>query len=56
MISFTLLADYTKFLTQYTEMMKEFEEWESKELTTAETTYYIQVQSRISQKLLEVAQ
>lgn len=53
---FTLLADYTKFLTQYTEMMKEFEEWESQELTTAETAYYIQVQGRISQKLLEVAQ
>ena len=52
----SLLSDYSNYLTKYTNLMKEFEEWEEKELNVAETTYYIQVQSRITQKLLEVAQ
>lgn len=52
----SLLADYAKYLTTYAEMMEDFEKWEGEDLNTAEITYYIQVQSRISQKLLEVAQ
>ena len=52
----TLLADYADYMSQYTETMEAFEAWENKDLNTAETAYYIEVQTRISQKLLEVAE
>lgn len=52
----SLVLDYSKYLTKYADMMKKFEEWEDKNLSIAETSYYVQVQGRITQKLLEVAQ
>lgn len=52
----TLLSDYADYMSKYAETMEAFEEWENKELNTAETAYYIEVQTRISQKLLQVAQ
>ena len=36
--------------------MKDFEEWEGKGLNPAEQAYYIDVQMRVSKKLLEAAQ
>ncbi len=52
----TLLSDYTSYMGKYADMMADFEQWESEEMNTEEATYYIEVQSRINQKLLEVAQ
>ena len=52
----TLLSDYADYMSKYAETMEAFEAWENKELNTAETAYYIEVQTRISQKLLQVAQ
>lgn len=52
----SLVSDYTNYLTKYAEMMEDFEEWEDEDMNTAEAAYYIQVQGRITQKLLEVAQ
>lgn len=52
----SLLLDYASYMSKYAEMMEDFEAWESEEMNNAETAYYIQVQNRINQKLLEVAQ
>ena len=52
----TLLADYADYLQEYADMVESFEKWEDEDLNDAELTYYIEVQSRVSQKLLEVAQ
>jgi len=51
----TLLAAYMEYMSKYTEAMEDFEEWEETELNEAELAYYIEVQTRINQKLLEVA-
>lgn len=50
-----LLTDYAKFMSEYADFVADFEKWEDADLNTAETKYYIEVQSRVSQKLLEVA-
>lgn len=51
----SLLADYASYMAQYAEMMQQFEQWEDEELSDAELLYYIEVQARVNQKLLEVA-
>ena len=51
----TLLTDYVAYMSKYADMMADLEAWDSTDMNTAETAYYIEVQSRISQKLLEVA-
>ena len=53
---FSLLADYSNYMNKYTKVMEDFEEWEDEDLNSAETAYYIEVQTRVSKKLLEVAQ
>lgn len=50
-----LINDYTKYLEKYTEMLESFEKWESSDMTTKEAAYYLEVQTRVSKKLLEVA-
>lgn len=52
----SLLLDYANYMSKYAEMMADFEAWEDEEMNDAETAYYIQVQTRINEKLLEVAQ
>ena len=51
----SILADYANYMGQYSDMMQKFEKWENEDLSTAELTYYIEVQTRITKKLLEVA-
>lgn len=51
----SLLADYSDYMAEYADMVKKFDSWESNDLSTAELTYYIDVQSRVSKLLLEVA-
>lgn len=51
----SLLADYTKYMSKYTDMVEKFDKWESEDLNDAELAYYIDVQARVSKKLLEVA-
>ena len=48
-----LLMDYSKYLTKYVEMVDSFEKWDDEELNTEETKYYIEVQTRVSKKLLD---
>lgn len=51
----SILTDYAKYMEEYADMMLKFEKWENEDLNTAETAYYIEVQARISKKLLEIA-
>ena len=50
-----LLADYASYMSKYADMVEKFDKWESEDLTDAELAYYIDVQARVSKKLLEVA-
>lgn len=49
-----LLADYAKYMSKYADMCDKFDKWESQDLNTTEQAYYIDVQARVSKKLLEV--
>lgn len=51
-----LLADYTDMLSKSIEMTEKFEAWEEDGLNDAELNYYLEVNSRITQKLLEVSE
>ena len=50
-----LLMDYAKFMADYAVWTAKFEKWESAEMSDEETDYYIQVQLRCNQKLIETA-
>lgn len=51
----TLLSQYANMLTELGEMDEAFKKWESEDLSDAELVYYMEVSSRITKKLLEVA-
>lgn len=51
----SILSDYLEYMGQYADMMEKFENWENEDLNVAETAYYIEVQGRITKKLLEIA-
>lgn len=51
----SLLKDYTKYLGKYIEMISSFEKWENKVLNSKESKYYLEVQTRVNKKLLEVS-
>lgn len=52
----SLLADYFDYIDKYADFVEDFENWEDEEMNAAETAYYIDVQARVSKKLLEVAE
>lgn len=52
----SILADYSKYMGKYAQMMSDFEKWESEDMNDAELAYYLEVQGRITKKLLEVSQ
>lgn len=49
----TMLADYLKFLEQAQETNKKFEEWDSEDMNDAELKYYLEVTTRVAQKLID---
>ena len=51
----SLISDYADYMSDYTDMVADFEKWENDDLNSAELKYYIDVQARVSKKLLEVA-
>lgn len=51
----TLLAEYSKYVKKYSDMCDKFEKWENEDLNNTEMAYYVDVQGRVSKKLLEVA-
>lgn len=50
-----LISDYAEYMRRYADMMTKFEKWESEDMNAAETAYYIEVQTRVSKKLLEIS-
>ena len=52
----SLLVDYSEYMSDYADFIEDFEEWENEDLNSAELDYYIEVQTRVNKKLLEVAQ
>lgn len=53
----SLLMDYADYMSKYSDFVEDFEEWEDDDdMNAAETAYYIDVQARVSKKLLEVAE
>ena len=52
----SLLTDYTNYMIDYTEFCEDFEKWNSEEMNDAELAYYLEVQTRVNQKLLELSQ
>lgn len=51
----SLLQDYSSFMQQYEETMSKMDALDDGQMNDAETQYYIEVTTRISQKLLEVS-
>ena len=50
----SMLTYYADYMSKYAEFVSDFEKWENVEMNAAETAYYIDVQGRVSKKLLEV--
>ena len=50
---YELIKEYAKVMKKYQEVTKSFDEWKSKDLNDAENRYYIEVQTRVNQKLAE---
>ena len=51
-----LLTDYANYMSKYADFVEKFDKWESEDMNAVETAYYIDVQARVSKRLLEVAQ
>lgn len=51
-----LLSDYADYMSKYADVVKDFEAWDNGELNNAEMAYYLDVQNRITKRLLEIAQ
>lgn len=52
----TLLSQYSTMLQKYSQQVSAFNKWNSSNMSIEEANYYIEVQSRVNKKLLEVAQ
>lgn len=51
-----LLSDYADYMDKYADVVESFEAWDDGEMNNAEMAYYLDVQTRINKKLLEIAQ
>ena len=51
-----LLTDYAGFMKRYAEFSEDFAKWENEDMNAKEIAYYLDVQTRVSKKLLEAAQ
>ncbi len=51
----SLLGEYTEYLTQYSETMEKMGELDDGEMNNAEMKYYLEVTTRINQKLIDAA-
>ncbi len=50
--SLDLLTDYTDFMEKYTETMESMDKWGEGDLSTEESAYYLEVTTRINNKLI----
>ena len=51
----SMMGDYYRILTSYSEFAEKIDAYDESELTNAELAYYLEVTNRVSQKLLRVA-
>ena len=51
----SMMGDYSRILSRYTEFTEKVEALDEREMTNAELAYYLEVTSRVSQKLLMAA-
>lgn len=49
-----LIADYASYTAKYADFVTKFSKWESENLNDAEKAYYIDVQTRVNNRLMEV--
>ena len=52
----SLLTDYADYMSRYADFVEDFDKWDDEEMNASETSYYIDVQARVSKKLLEVGE
>lgn len=50
-----LIMEYAGMVSKLADMEEKFEEWEDEDLNNAEMKYYLEVNNRISQKLIDIA-
>ena len=50
----SMLEEYSEMLIQYTETMQALDDLGNEEMSEAEAIYYVEVMTRINQKLLEL--
>lgn len=50
-----LIADYASYTAKYADFVNKFSKWESEDLNDTETAYYIEVQTRVNNRLTEAA-
>lgn len=49
-----MMADYMEFMTKYEEFAKDIEKYDSKEMSTEDAKYYLEVTTRCTQKMLDI--
>lgn len=52
----TMLAEYADMMSKAADMSEKFDAWDEDEMNNAELKYYLEVNNRVVQKLLEVSQ
>ena len=50
-----LISDYAEYMKKYSTMESKFEKWKDDDLNDEEMAYYIDVQARVSKKILEIS-
>ena len=51
----SLLSDYLEFMADYESMMEQIDSWSEADLNETELNYYLEVSTRVAEKMLEVA-
>ncbi len=51
----SIFTDYADYMSKYADFVEDFEKWEEEDLNAVETAYYIDVQARVTKKLLEIS-
>lgn len=51
----SLLSDYADFMAKYADTMQDMQSWNDGTMSNEETAYYLEVQNRINEKLLDAA-
>ena len=52
----SLLVDYADYMSKYADFVEDFEAWDDEDMNTAEAAYYLEVQTSVNKKLLEIVQ